>query len=120
MAGTIVADDIQHSTAGSVGTEYVVNGSAKQWGYFNGITNTINDSFNVSSLTDNSTGNYSLNFSNNMSNANYATSWAGTWNRQYARGDANTTSYSRGKNGNFSASGSDTDHAMHIVVGDLA
>jgi hypothetical protein len=31
MAGTIIADTLTHSTAGSVTTDYVVNGSAKAW-----------------------------------------------------------------------------------------
>ena len=33
MAGKIIADTLEHSTAGSLTTDYVVNGSAK--GYFN-------------------------------------------------------------------------------------
>ena len=61
----------------TIGTGYVVNGSAKAWVNFNG-TGTIaaRDSFNVASLTDNGTGNYSVNFTNNMANANYATTTA--------------------------------------------
>ena len=31
MAGKIIADQIEHSTAGSLDTQYVVNGSAKAW-----------------------------------------------------------------------------------------
>jgi hypothetical protein len=31
MAGKIIADQIEHSTAGSLDTSYVVNGSAKAW-----------------------------------------------------------------------------------------
>lgn len=88
MAGTIVADDIQHSTAGSVGTEYVVQGSAKAWINFNG-TGTIatRDSFNVSSITDNGTGRYTTAPSNAMSNANgsiasQAHDGAGAYNRE--------------------------------------
>ena len=57
----------------TVGTSYVVNGSAKAWVNFNG-TGTIasRDSFNVSSLTDNGTGNYDVNFSNSMANTGYS------------------------------------------------
>ena len=70
MAGTIVADDIQHSTAGSVGTEYVVNGSAKMWCIFNGTgTIAILDSLNAASLTDISTGNYTVNYTNAFAGA---------------------------------------------------
>jgi hypothetical protein len=72
MAGTILADDIQHSTAGSVGTEYVVEGSPKAWVNFNGQgTIAARDSLNNSSLTDNGSGDYSVNFSNSFSNTGY-------------------------------------------------
>ena len=57
----------------TVGTSYVVNGSAKAWAMFNFGT-VIQDSVNVSSLTDNATGKSSLNFSNNLDNNLYAAS----------------------------------------------
>ena len=34
--GTLKADTLTHSTAGSLATNYVVNGSAKAWVNFNG------------------------------------------------------------------------------------
>ena len=70
--GKIKADTLEHSTAGSLDTSYVVNGSAKAWVNFDG-TNTISirDSFSVSSIDDDGTGLYSYNLSNAMSNANY-------------------------------------------------
>ena len=73
MAGKIIADQIEHSTAGSLDTQYVVNGSAKAWVNFNG-TGTIatRDSLNVSGLVDDSTGAYTINFSPSMGNANFA------------------------------------------------
>jgi len=76
MAGKIVADTLEHSTAGSLSTQYVVEGSAKAWVNFNG-TGTIasRDSLNVSGLVDNGTGDYTVNFSNSMGNTNYA--WSG-------------------------------------------
>ena len=71
---TLNVSNISDGTT-SVGTSYVVNGSAKAWVNFNGQgTIAARDSFNVASLTDNGTGDYSINFSNNMSNANYAVS----------------------------------------------
>jgi hypothetical protein len=73
MAGKIIADQIEHSTAGTVDTQYVVNGSAKSWVNFNGIgTIAARDSFNVTSLTDNGTGDYTVTYSNSMGNGNYA------------------------------------------------
>jgi hypothetical protein len=81
MAGKIVADTLEHSTAGSVTTDYVVNGSAKVWVNFDQpdiAGEGIRDSLNMSSLTDNSTGNTTLTFSSSFSNNDFsatATGW---------------------------------------------
>ena len=73
MAGTIVADTLTHSTAGSIATNYVVEGSAKAWVNFNGTgTIAVRDSLNHSSLTDNGTGNHDTSFSASFNNANYS------------------------------------------------
>ncbi len=54
----------------TVGTSYVVNGSAKAWVNFNGTgTVAIRDSFNVASITDRSSGNYTVNYSNSFSSS---------------------------------------------------
>ena len=59
----------------TVGTSYVVNGSAKAWINFNGTgTIAILDSNNVSSLADNGVGRYGSNFSSSLTSANYAVS----------------------------------------------
>jgi len=56
----------------TVGTSYVVNGSAKAWCNFNGTgTIAIQDSLNVSSLTDDGTGTYQSLMTNSMAAANY-------------------------------------------------
>ena len=53
MAGKIVADTLEHSTAGSIATNYVVEGSAKAWaGVTDAAGTTLNQSLNISSLTD--------------------------------------------------------------------
>lgn len=71
--GKIVADQIQHSSEGTVGTQYVVNGSAKAWARFDTISTTVlNDGFNVSTLTDLGTGNTQINLTNSMASTNYA------------------------------------------------
>tara|TARA_R100000278_G_scaffold83616_1_gene64112 strand:- start:207 stop:626 length:420 start_codon:yes stop_codon:yes gene_type:complete len=71
--GTLKADTLTHSTAGSVATNFVVNGSAKSWLNFNGTgTVAVRDSFNHSSLTDVSGGNYTVTMSSAMSNADYS------------------------------------------------
>ena len=64
---------LTHSTAGSVTTDYVVNGSAKAWASWNATT-TVQDSLNISSLTDSSTGVTVHNFSSSFSNALFSTS----------------------------------------------
>ena len=69
--GKIKADQIEHSTAGSLDTQYVVNGSAKSWSNINAGASP-RDSFNVSSVTDVSTGKYQINVSTSMNNVNYA------------------------------------------------
>ena len=78
MAGKIVADTLEHSTAGSLDTQYVVNGSSKAWLNFNG-TGTIasRDSLNISGLTDNATGHYTVTVSSAMANNAFAVTTTG-------------------------------------------
>ena len=74
MAGKIIADTLEHSTAGSVTTDYVVNGSAKAWGLFNGTgTIAVRDSFNVSGITDLAVGKMTVSKTNAMGSVNYTT-----------------------------------------------
>jgi len=70
--GKIVADQIQHSSEGTVGTQYVVNGVAKAWVYFATWDNppNIDGSFAISSLTDN-TSEIEVNLTNAMSDVYY-------------------------------------------------
>ena len=70
--GKIKADTLEHSTAGSLDTQYVVNGSAKAWSNYSGSGTTFRDSFNHSSATDIGTGQYTVTLTNNMSNTNYS------------------------------------------------
>jgi len=72
--GKIKADTLEHSTAGSLDTSYVVNGSEKVWVNFNGTgTVAIRDSLNTSSITDVATGRYRPNYTNSF---NYAADYA--------------------------------------------
>jgi hypothetical protein len=72
MAGKIVADTLEHSTAGSLDTQYVVNGSAKAWAKVTqDTTHTNNSSFNISSIVDGGTGETDLLFTSNMSDADF-------------------------------------------------
>ena len=73
MAGKIIADTLEHSTAGSLDTQYVVNGSAKVWVNFDGSSGTtVRDSLNVTSVDDDGNGDYGVNFVSSMSNNDYA------------------------------------------------
>jgi hypothetical protein len=92
MAGTIVADTLEHSTAGSVTTDYVVNGSAKMWCIFNGTgTVAILDSINSASLTDNGTGNYQVNYTTTFSSAdNYVSTMSADENNSTNHGRIGT------------------------------
>ena len=66
--GKIKADTLEHSTAGSVDTQYVVNGSAK-CGSAHGTDAVLDSGFNVSSITDQGTGTFDTNYTNNFSAA---------------------------------------------------
>jgi len=73
MAGKIIADTLEHSTAGSIATNYVVEGSAKVWANVNASgTPATQDSNNLSSITDTSAGVTTFTFTNGMNDANYA------------------------------------------------
>ena len=71
--GKIKADTLEHSTAGSLDTQYVVNGSAKASANADDAAS-LQDSKNVSSGTDNGTGNYTYALSSAMSNSNFVVS----------------------------------------------
>jgi hypothetical protein len=78
MAGKIVADQIQHSSEGTVGTQYVVNGVAKAWVNIEGEgTIAVRDSFNNSSIVDRADGRYTTTVTNAMNNANYSVFYTG-------------------------------------------
>ena len=75
MAGKIVADTLEHSTAGSLTTDYVVNGSLKSWIKLNGNgSDGIFASLNVSSTSDEGTGDFDVTLTSSMDAADtYAT-----------------------------------------------
>ena len=54
--GTLKADTLTHSTAGSLTTNYVVEGSAKAWAFVNQVTPALESSLNISSASDEGTG----------------------------------------------------------------
>ena len=124
MAGKIIADTLEHSTAGSVTTDYVVNGSAKEWINFNGTgTIAIRDSANVASIVDRGTASYTVNASNAFGNANYATT---AMAKETGNGDVlsvqgtPTTTELQFANFRTDSSNPDQPYCMLIMMGDLA
>lgn len=125
MAGTIVADTLTHSTAGSLTTDYVVNGSAKGWCHANQVSVGITDSHNVSSITDASTGLIHYTPISSMSDANYASAVsvresAGGSSFAQSLNDLHTASRWSSSSKNNSNVGVDSQHNNIVVYGDLA
>lgn len=76
MAGTLTISTLSDGTNSTSSTN-CIQGSAKAWVNFNGVTTaTVRASYNVSSVTRNSAGNYTVTFTNNMPDANYGFSVA--------------------------------------------
>jgi hypothetical protein len=129
MAGTIAADTLTHSTAGSIATNFVVEGSAKAWVNFNG-TGTIasRDSFNIASLTDNGTGQYLLSYSSSMGNDDYVLtggarspgSTSGIFNAPTDAASDQAAGSTEVYHLNLSGGPTDFTHDFVIVHGDLA
>jgi hypothetical protein len=124
MAGKIVADTLEHSTAGSIATNYVVNGSAKGWCSFDGTagTPTFNDSFNGSSVTDGGTGDQTMNLTNAMTDANYPASFLGNARSQFGTptGSHPSASGCQIRSTNISDANNDNSFVQIVIHGDLA
>jgi len=125
MAGKIVADTLEHSTAGSVSTQYVVEGSAKVLEKHD-ASHTIDNSTNVSTLTDNGGGDTTVNYTNSTANIHqYVVAGTGnnsTQNRliQNVAAQTHTTSSHRYKVGNGSLNATDAAVNNSVLYGDLA
>jgi len=131
MAGKIIADTLEHSTAGSVTTDYVVNGSAKVWVNFTQVsTQTVRDSLNISSITDAATGRtYPISFTSNMSDGNYVgslyqNSLTGTtyldFDNDFTGGFGSKTTSGFGERSYGSSGDIDSSICDVIIHGDLA
>ena len=106
----------------SVDTTYVINGSAKAWGKFEGSDATLDDSLNCSSLTDNGAGDFNPQFSSNMSSEHFAAAADADYNilqQSNARAGGQATGTVRiatADTGSFS----DEDNTSFSCHGDLA
>ena len=127
--GKIKADPLEHSTAGSLDTQFVVNGSAKSWWQVDGTSTAhINDSLNTSGLTDHGTGDYTVTYSSSMGNVNYsAVGSCGRDGGSYVGGECEipgpatpTVSAIRFYTYNYDATLADVVHISGQICGDLA
>jgi len=69
--GKIKADTLEHSTAGSLDTKFVVNGSAKAHFHYSGTANVIRESLSISSISDDAAGDFTVNISNSFADQYY-------------------------------------------------
>ena len=72
--GKIKADTLEHSTAGTVDTQYVVNGTPKAFVNFSMAGTSARDSLNFSSLTDTATGKFNVTMASAFTDTNYTVS----------------------------------------------
>ena len=127
MAGTIIADDLKHSNNDTVGTEYIINGSAKARIRYNQDTSTNVGSFNVTSYTDSASGKSIVAFSSVMNNATYNAITDGTNSDtgsayDQTHSEAFTSSQFQVSTGVYSTGPVTTDFVLGqaVVFGDLA
>jgi hypothetical protein len=129
--GKLVADEIEHSSVGSVDTQFVVRGSAKalsSWAN-SADTNQLLDGsdLNTSSATDGGIGIFTINYTNNFIRSgkyNYGTSFHITTIDMCVYGVASrsTSSDTYGAIDGTGPTDSYVDHARNLmtVFGDLA
>ena len=123
--GIIKADTLTHSTAGSLATNFVVNGSVKAW--MHSDFSSLQASFNASSLADTGSGDNGINYTSNMSSANYSvgvksqpTSGNDTNLNSIVKFGSQTSSVVNGQAGNVSGSLFDCPAIYITVHGELA
>jgi len=108
----------------TVGTSYVVNGSAKHFCNWNGTgTPAILESLNTASLTDVGAAEVTVNLSSAMSSANYGVTGLSSGsdrNITYSRGSANTASAIKTYTTNLSSAADEAASNTVVAHGDLA
>lgn len=111
----------------TVGTSYVVHGSAKAWADWTGTgTPALNDSLNVASLIDDGTGDQSITFTSSFASNNFAIATGANEQRNgtgwgwQATDYKRTTSLSRIRAYNTSFTLTDLAVMNSTITGDLA
>lgn len=125
--GKLLADQIQHSSVGSVNTQYVVKGTCKNWlnGTIDSNTHTIQGSFNVASLTDDGAGRTDTNFTSNMNDIRYSINSncsldGGHLFSHLGNNNLQATNHYRINTADYSGTILDYDNLNNQVQGDLA
>jgi len=118
--GTLKADTLTHSTAGSLATNFVVEGSSKSWMLLNGTgTIALGDSLNITSVTDQGTGHYKPNLTSAFGSTNYSVC---SGNNERGVGESNYDTASRMevicRDSSFNAA--DANRVSATADGDLA
>ena len=124
--GTIKVDTLEHSSAGSVDTKYMINSSAKAWVYYDNLSsNVTRGSFLISSVVDNGTGDATITLSNAMTDAfsciagltGFSTSDPNT---RFESGCIPSSTTVRLEQITHSGSNADQDCNHMCIIGDLA
>ena len=125
--GKLLADQIQHSSVGTVDTQYVVKGTCKSWlnATIDSNTHTIQGSFNVASLTDDGAGRTDTVFTSNMNDVRYAIASNCSLNgsnlfSHLGNNDVQATNHYRINTCNDGGTIEDYDNLNNQVQGDLA
>nr|BDD44807.1 hypothetical protein 36 [Alphaproteobacteria bacterium] len=128
--GTLKADTLTHSTAGSLDTNYVVNGAAKTVARYNGQddSSSFSSNLNLASVTDRGTGIHTLSYTNNFDNNEYTTASSNFdglgENDVRLIGSSSDRNYTTSELQFYTCNGSgtldDSSKAMLVLFGDLA
>ena len=123
--GKIKADTLEHSTAGSLDTQYVVNGSTKAWVHFDQSDHSADASLNISSITDSGAGRSDPAFTNSFSSIEFCAVGSQSGSTDIDRVLAGPLGSAGGSKGfircrNTSGSDVDTDNVSYECLGDLA
>ena len=104
----------------TVGTSYVVNGSAKAWAEFT-ISVVITDSFNVASMSDNGVGDFQTNLTNSMASTAYvALGDVENFNAYLTTTNKTTSSWTNYTSRDDSSGLADLTDMQNVAHGDLA
>ena len=120
--GTIKADTLTHSTAGSLATNFVVNGSLKGFAFYHQSLDTTGSTLNIASITDSATGIVHLNLTNNVNTEDepHTGSGVGSANTTvvgYEAGSDSTTSSRRYNTTNSASSDALSDSGSYTLIG---